>query len=173
MVARTKGIDITSVGSGNPGASNVARTMGTRWGVAVFALDGLKGTIPTAIGLLLDTRPGAYALAAAAVLGHMYPITRRFHGGKGVATSAGAFLVLHTVVFIALTAVWVIVRRITGKASAASIAIAIGLPLGVALAGSPAWEVIASLALAALVMLRHTANIKRLMRGSELPASSR
>jgi acyl phosphate:glycerol-3-phosphate acyltransferase len=172
MVARHKGIDITAVGSGNPGASNVARTMGARWGIAVFVLDGVKGTIPASVGLLLDARPGAYALAAAAVLGHMFPATRHLRGGKGVATSGGAFVVLQPVVFAILLAVWLLVRRITGKASLGSIAIALGLPVGVALAGSPGWEVAAGVGLAALVMLRHADNIERLMHGDELPAAA-
>ena len=171
-MARSKGIDITAVGSGNPGASNIARTMGTRWGVAVFVLDGLKGTLPALAGVLLDARPGAYALAAAAVLGHMFPAPRHFRGGKGVATTGGAFVVLHTVVFAILLAVWLLVRRTTGKASVGSIVIAFGLPVGVALAGSPGWEVAASICLAALVMLRHAGNIERLMHGGELPAAS-
>lgn len=171
MVARSKGIDITAVGSRNPGASNVARTMGTAWGVLVFVLDGLKGAIPAAVGLALDDAPMAYVFVAAAVLGHMYPVTRRFVGGKGVATVGGAMVVLHPLVFAVLTAVWVIVRKATGTASLGSLVIAIGLPIGIALDGSPAWEIAATIGLALLVMLRHTDNIKRLVRGSELSAS--
>ena len=177
MVARSRGIDITTVGSGNPGASNVARVMGTRWGVAVFVLDGMKGAIPAIAGVLLDSRPGAYCLIAAAVLGHMFPVTRRgparrFRGGKGVATTGGGIVVLHPVVFVSLTAIWLITRRTTGKASLGSIVIAAGLPIGVALAGSPAWEIAATIGLGALVMLRHASNIKRLVHGSELSATS-
>jgi glycerol-3-phosphate acyltransferase PlsY len=177
MVARSRGIDITTVGSGNPGASNVARVMGTRWGVAVFVLDGLKGTIPAIAGVLLHSRPGAYCLIAAAVLGHMFPAirrfpARRFHGGKGVATTGGGIVVLHPVVFASLTLIWVVTRRVTGKASLGSIVIAVGLPIGVALAGSPAWEIAATVGLGALVMLRHASNIRRLLHGSELSATS-
>ena len=172
MVARSRGIDITTVGSGNPGASNVARVMGTRWGIAVFVLDGLKGTLPALAGMLLDSRPGAYWLIAAAVLGHMYPVTRRFHGGKGVATSGGGIVVLHPVVFVLLTAIWLTSRKATGKASVGSIVIAVGLPVGVALSGSPAWEVAATVGLGALVTLRHASNIRRLFRGNELSATS-
>ena len=107
MVARSKGIDIHEVGSGNPGASNVARTMGTKWGVFVFFLDGLKGAIPAAVALMFTERPSpaAYAMTAAAVVGHMYPITRRFKGGKGVATMGGATLVLQPLLFVILTGV--------------------------------------------------------------------
>lgn len=177
MVARGRGIDITTVGSENPGASNVARVMGTRWGVAVFVLDGIKGAVPAIAGVLLDSRPGAYWLIAAAVLGHMFPVTRRgparrFRGGKGVATTGGGIVVLHPVVFVSLTAIWLITRRTTGKASLGSIVIAAGLPIGVALAGSPAWEIAATIGLGALVMLRHASNIKRLVHGSELSATS-
>jgi glycerol-3-phosphate acyltransferase PlsY len=171
MVARSRGIDIHSVGSGNPGASNVARTMGNWWGVLVFALDGLKGALPAAAGLGLDTRPGAYVLVAAAVLGHMYPVTRGLRGGKGVATMGGAMIVLQPVVFGVLLGVWVIARRATGTASVGSILIGIGLPVGVAIKGAPGWEIAAIIGLAALVMLRHTDNIKRLIAGRELSAS--
>ncbi len=175
MVARSKGIDIQKVGSGNPGASNIARTLGTKWGVVVFILDGLKGAIPAIVALLLTHRPSplAYAMVAAATLGHMYPITRRFKGGKGVATLGGATLVLQPWVFAILTVGWVVIRKATGKASLASLMLTVGLPLGVALSGGPGWEVATTAALGALVLLRHLDNIKRLLGGSELSASHR
>jgi glycerol-3-phosphate acyltransferase PlsY len=171
MVARAQGVDITAVGSGNPGASNVARTMGTAWGVLVFVLDGLKGAIPALTGVAIDEPKPTYALVAAAVIGHMYPVTRRFVGGKGVATVGGAMVVLHLPVFLMLTIIWIAIRKVTGKASLGSLVIAIGLPLGVALAGSPGWEIASAAGLAALVLMRHVDNIKRLVRGSELAAS--
>jgi glycerol-3-phosphate acyltransferase PlsY len=171
LVARSKGIDITTVGSGNPGASNIARTLGAKWGIAVFAMDALKGAVPAAVGLLLDTRPGAYVLVAAAVLGHMYPVTRGFRGGKGVATLGGATIVLHPVVFAALVVLWYVVRTATKKASLASFAVIIGLPVGVAVSGRAGWEVAAVVGLALLVMVRHVANIKRLLAGNELSAT--
>lgn len=173
MVARSKGIDIHKVGSGNPGASNVARTMGTKWGVAVFVLDGLKGAVPAGVALALTHRPSplAYVLVAAAVLGHMYPVTRRFKGGKGVATLGGATLVLQPLLFVILIVAWLAVRKVTGTASLASLMLTIGLPLGVALLGGPGWEVATAAALGVLVLLRHLDNIKRLLGGSELSAS--
>lgn len=171
IVARSKGIDITAVGSGNPGASNVARVLGSRWGVVVFVLDGVKGAIPAAVGVALGDRPLAYGLVCAAVLGHMFPVTRLGKGGKGVATVGGAIVVLHPIVFVALLAVWYVVRRTTHIASLASIAIAIGLPIGVALGGRQAWEVVAAIGLSALVMARHSSNIKRLIHGRELSSS--
>ena len=173
MVARSKGIDIHEVGSGNPGASNVARTMGTKWGVFVFFLDGLKGAIPAAVALMFTERPSpaAYAMTAAAVVGHMYPITRRFKGGKGVATMGGATLVLQPLLFVILTGVWLAVRKLTGKASLASLCIMAGLPIGVAVLRGPGWEVATTAALGVLVLMRHLDNIKRLLGGSELSAS--
>jgi len=173
MVARSKGIDIHEVGSGNPGASNIARTMGTKWGVVVFILDGLKGAIPAVVALLLTHRPSAlaYAMVAAATVGHMYPVTRRFKGGKGVATLGGATLVLQPLLFAILSVSWVAVRTATGKASLASLMLTVGFPLGVAVMGGPVWEVATAAALGALVLLRHLGNIKRLLGGRELSAS--
>ena len=173
IVARSKGIDITTVGSGNPGASNIARTMGTTWGVAVFLLDAIKGTIPAVVGLLAVGPGGAYALVAAAVAGHMFPITRGFRGGKGVATVGGAMVVLQPVVFAALLLLWTVVRSTTGRASLGSLAIAAGLPIGVALTRSPGWEIAAAAALSSVVLIRHADNIKRLFGGAELAATRR
>lgn len=173
MVARSRGVDILTQGSGNPGASNVARVLGTRWGALVFVLDALKGATPALVGLVLDTRPGAYAMVSAAVLGHMFPATRKFRGGKGVATMAGAMLVLHPVVWLALFAVWIVARWTTGKASLASLLITIGLPVGVAIDHGPGWEVLCVIGLCALVLVRHVDNIKRLIDRRELSATSR
>jgi glycerol-3-phosphate acyltransferase PlsY len=173
MVARSRGVDILSAGSGNPGASNVARVLGAGWGALVFAIDATKGAIPAGVGLLLDSRPGAYVLLAAAVLGHMYPLTRRFRGGKGVATSGGGMLVLHPLVSLLLLVLWLFVRRFSGKASLASLLVTIGLPVGVAIVGAPAWEVVSIVALGALVMVRHADNIKRLVARRELSATRR
>ncbi len=169
-IARSKGVDIHTVGSGNPGASNIARTFGTPWGVLVFVLDGLKGAIPAAVGLLVDDRPLAYAMVGAAVLGHMFPITRRFKGGKGVATMGGASFVLQPLISFGMLLLWIVVRKLTKKASLASLAIMIGYPACVAIVGAPGWEIVAILAINGLVLARHGENIKRLVRGRELSA---
>ena len=172
IVARSRGIDIQQVGSGNPGASNVARVMGTKWGVVVFILDGMKGAIPAAVGWpLLDDRAAAYGMLGAAVLGHMFPITRRLKGGKGVATMGGGALVLQPILSLALLVFWVVVRKLSGKASVASLAIMVGLPIAVAVKGAPGWEVAALVACNMLVLVRHLDNIKRLLAGRELSAA--
>lgn len=170
-IARTKGVDITKVGSGNPGASNIARTFGTWWGVLVFVLDGLKGALPAATGTLFADRHVAWAMVAASVLGHMFPVTRRFSGGKGVATMAGASFVMEPLVSLVLLGVWGLVRTTTGLASLASITIVIGLPVGAAIRGVPGWELVVIVLVGLLVLVRHARNIERLLRGRELSAS--
>jgi len=172
MVARSRGIDITKVGSGNPGASNVSRTMGRAWGIAVFVLDALKGIIPAAVGAyLLESRPLGFAMVAASILGHMFPITRGLQGGKGVATMAGSMFVLQPLVALILFFVWFAVLKATKKSSIASLALIVGLPLLCGIKGVPAWEILAMVGINALLLMRHTENIKRLVRGTELSAS--
>jgi glycerol-3-phosphate acyltransferase PlsY len=170
IVARSRGVDILTQGSGNPGTSNVTRILGPRWGALVFLLDALKGAVPALVGLALGTRLGAYILVTAAVLGHMFPATRHFRGGKGVATMAGAMIVLNLVISVVLSVVWVVTRKLTGKASLASLTLIIGLPLGVAISGAPAWELVYVVALSALVLVRHVDNIRRLIDRRELSA---
>jgi len=172
MVARSRGIDITKVGSGNPGASNVSRTMGRAWGIAVFVLDALKGIIPAAVGAyLLESRPLGFAMVAASILGHMFPITRRLQGGKGVATMAGSMFVLQPLVALILFFVWFAVLKLSKKSSIASLALIVGLPVLCGIKGVPAWEILAMVGINALLLMRHTENIKRLVRGTELSAS--
>jgi glycerol-3-phosphate acyltransferase PlsY len=172
LVARANGIDIAAVGSGNPGASNVTRALGWRKGVWVFVLDALKGAVAAGLGLLVDGRPAGYWLGAAAIVGHVFPIIRRVRGGKGVATGGGVMAVLQPLVAVVLMVAWFAVSRLTAKASIASIVVVTLLPVGVAVTGSPGWEVAASIGLCALVMARHLGNMKRLMTRGEPKLSS-
>jgi glycerol-3-phosphate acyltransferase PlsY len=167
LVASASGVDITATGSGNPGASNVTRALGWRKGLAVFVLDALKGAVATLIGLWLGGRAGGYAFGAAAIVGHIFPVTRGFRGGKGVATGGGVLAVLHPIVAAVVAAVWLALSRLTGKAAVASIAAVAITPVGLALAGAPAWEFAATLGLCALLSVRHAGNIRRLLRGEE------
>jgi glycerol-3-phosphate acyltransferase PlsY len=167
LVGRRFGRDPTREGSGNPGATNVYRTAGRRAGLLVAVGDAAKGALPAAVGYLVDGRPLATVGWAAAVAGHVLPVTRRRQGGKGVATAAGGAAVLHPFVTIALVAVFAMVVRVSRRASAGSVAIAVLLPVGVALVGRPAWEVIAAAALGALVLVRHRGNVQRLLAGTE------
>ena len=172
LVARANGIDITTFGSGNPGASNVTRALGWRKGIWVFVLDALKGAIAAGLGLLVDGRPAAYWLGAAAILGHVFPIISRFRGGKGVATGAGVMVVLHPFVTAGLAVVWIVLSRLTSKASIASIAVIVLLPVGLLASGAPGWELAATIGLCALVMARHLGNLKRLVTRKEPKLSS-
>jgi glycerol-3-phosphate acyltransferase PlsY len=103
----------------------------------------------------------------------MFPLTRRFRGGKGVATMGGAMLALHPATSLVLLAVWLVIRKLTGKASLASLFITVGLPVGIAVSGAPGWEIVYVVALCALVLVRHVDNIKRLIGRRELSATSR
>ncbi len=167
LVGRRAGLDPTQAGSGNPGASNAYRTMGRRAGATVLVGDVCKGALAAALGLATGNRAVAVACGLAAVLGHVAPVTRRLRGGKGVATAAGMALVLVPVPALALAGVWVAVARLSGTASLASIAIAVGLPVGTALVGRPPGEVVAFAACGLLVVARHHENIDRLRRGEE------
>jgi glycerol-3-phosphate acyltransferase PlsY len=167
LIARANGIDIRAVGSGNPGASNVTRALGWRKGAWVFALDAAKGALAAAIGLVAGGRPGGYVLGAVAIVGHVFPVWTRFRGGKGVATGGGALAVMSPITFVSLVVVWVVLLKVTHKASVASIVVTILVPVGVAIEHRSWWEVLAVMGLGALVMARHLGNIRRLLANRE------
>lgn len=167
LVGRRAGLDPTREGSGNPGASNAYRTMGRRAGALVLGGDLMKGAVAAGLGLAASGRPVAVACGLAAVVGHVFPVTRGFQGGKGVATAAGMTLVLLPVVAVLLAVVWALVAKVSGTASLASIVIAAGLPVAAAVGGRPALEVAAFAACGLFVVARHHSNIDRLLRGEE------
>jgi glycerol-3-phosphate acyltransferase PlsY len=167
LVGRHEGHDVTSEGSGNPGASNTYRTMGRRAGAIVLLGDVAKGAVAAEMGLATGNRAVGVACGLAAVLGHVAPVTRGFRGGKGVATGAGMALVLLPVPTLVLAVVWVAAVRITGAASAGSVAVAVGFPVAAAVTGRPPGEVLAFAACGALVVVRHRENLERLRRGDE------
>jgi glycerol-3-phosphate acyltransferase PlsY len=168
IVARRRGVDVTAAGSGNPGASNTFRLLGWKAGALVFAMDACKGAFATAIGLAVDGHRGAYILGGAAVLGHVWPITRKFKGGRGVATGAGMMLVLFPVITLILTVAWIVLAKVTHKASLASVTVVVAFPVLVALAGHSWGDVAILAALALVVLVRHVSNLRRLVRGEEL-----
>lgn len=167
LVGRLVGRDPTREGSGNPGASNVYRLAGKRAGIAVLIIDVCKGAVPAAVGLAVGGRGLGVACGLAAMAGHVLPADRRFRGGKGVATLGGACLVLHPAVSLCLLAVWAAVMRASRVAALGSLAMAALLPVGVAIAGRPGWEVAAMAAAAIVVAVRHRSNVDRLLRGHE------
>jgi glycerol-3-phosphate acyltransferase PlsY len=171
LVARAKGRDVLREGSGNPGASNVARLLGWRYGVLVLVVDFAKGAAAAGAGLAVGGRAGAYVLGAAAVVGHTFPLWRK--GGKGVAAAGGMLVVLFPAIVAGLGVVWVLLARVVRKASLASLAVTVAFPVAVAAFGYDGWEVLLVAGLAVLVVVRHAANIRRLLRREEMDLRSR
>jgi glycerol-3-phosphate acyltransferase PlsY len=165
LVARSRGRDITKEGSGNPGASNVARLLGWKAGALVLVLDFAKGAFAAGAGLAIGGRVGAFALGVAAMVGHILPLYRK--GGKGVATGAGVLIVLYPFVVAGLAVVWLVVARVFHKASLGSLLVTILFPIAVLVLGFDRWEVAVLGGLAVLVLVRHAANIRRLIRREE------
>jgi glycerol-3-phosphate acyltransferase PlsY len=166
LVARAHGHDVTREGSGNPGASNVARLVGWRAGALVLVIDFAKGAIAAGVGLAVGGRAGAFALGVAAIVGHTFPLYRK--GGKGVATASGALVVLYPLIVVGLAVVWVVVARVFHKASLASLLGAVLFPIVAAATGwYQPWEIVVLSALAILVITRHFGNIRRLLRRQE------
>ena len=133
-------------------------------------MDFAKGALAAGVGLAIDGRPGAFVLGAAAIVGHTFPLYRK--GGKGVAAGAGMLVVLYPLIVVGLGVVWVIVARVLKKASLASLLVTVLFPVTVWLAGYDLWEVAVLAALAVLVVLRHAANIRRLVRREEIDLQS-
>jgi glycerol-3-phosphate acyltransferase PlsY len=168
LVARATGHDVLREGSGNPGASNVYRLAGWKAGLLVFLADLGKGAIASGVGLVLDGHRGAYLLGLAAVVGHMLPVTRRFKGGRGVATAGGVLVVLFPLIALVLAVVWFLIARVLRKASVASLVVVLAFPILVAATGGTLLDISVTTALAVLVLARHVPNLRRLVRGQEL-----
>lgn len=167
LVARATGHDVLAEGSGNPGASNVYRLAGWKAGLIVLVGDIGKGSLAAGVGLALDGHRGAYMLGLAAVVGHVFPVTQRFHGGRGVATAAGVLIVIYPLIALGLAIVWLLIARVLRKASVASIVVTVAFPVAVVVTGSPWGDVLITTALALLVLSRHGPNLRRLFRGEE------
>jgi glycerol-3-phosphate acyltransferase PlsY len=168
LVRALRGVDIRTVGSGNIGATNVWRTYGPRFGIAVMVLDALKGFVPALVASLWLGPLWGVLAGAAAMLGHSRPVFLRFaRGGKMVATCGGAFLGVAPVVGGIGAAVWILVFAVCRYASVASITAALSLPIVAFALGEP-WPVIAFAAAAAVaVLFLHRTNIRRLRSGTE------
>lgn len=197
LVARAHGINIFEHGSKSPGATNVKRVLGKKAGNTVFALDALKGALAAGwpllverIGIaqmaetknavswtykfldytLLDPKtviPVAVTGLLAAVIGHSFSCFTRFKGGKGVATSAGGFVVLMPVVTLIALVVWLATFYGSRYVSLASIFAAIAIPVGAFLLHKPPLLIGLAALIGAFVIILHRANIKRLLNGTE------
>ncbi len=176
LVARwVAGIDVREHGSGNIGATNVARLLGKKWGAVVLGLDVLKGLLPVAILPSLfgiSTRESGLAeisIGAAAVLGHCFSVFLGFKGGKGVATAIGVFLAIAPVQIFLLTVIGLVLIAWKGYVSLASVVCAALLPVFLYWAHQPLAVQLVGEILAALVVLKHWPNMVRILRGQELP----
>ena len=190
LVARAKGVNIFEVGSKNPGATNVRRVLGPGPGNLVFALDAAKGALAAAwafgaistkitidlsapLSLLNGTYVGAdwvnmgMAGLVGAMLGHSFSCFTGFRGGKGVATAAGGCLVLMPLGALVAAAVWVATFYASRYVSLASILSAVALPITVFLQGQPKPLLVFSSLASLFVIVRHRANITRLVNGTE------
>ncbi len=180
LVARAKGVDLLSFGSGNPGATNVARALGPKLGVFVFLLDVVKGTVPAALGGLwfasqspsiwsLDARDHSLFLGSLAVIGHSLSPFLRFRGGKGIATGLGALLGTAPVVGVAGFSGFIILFLPTRIVSLASLVGAtLVLVAGYVTKQSPLFLWVYGV-LVAYVFWKHRENIGRLLKGQEKP----
>lgn len=176
IAGRVRGVDLRKHGSGNLGATNVARVLGPKLGGLVFVADLLKGFLPVfflaghTVSSMLRPEVWALVYGAAAILGHVRPIFLLGKGGgKGVATASGVFLALAFVPMLIAQVVWIAVFYFTRYVSLASLMGAAVLPIAIiAWFRDPSSPVfIASLVIAAFVFWTHRANISRLRRGEE------
>jgi len=181
LVARARGIDIRSVGSGNIGATNVFRTLGKTAGILVMLADAAKGFLACCLVAPVMTRlltvqeassPAVlenFKIAAgiAAILGHNYTCWLGFKGGKGVATTAGVLLALFPKAFLVGLGVWLLVLAVSRYVSLASITAAAALPFAVWLGGASGTLIAVATFLGALAIYKHRSNIGRLLNGTE------
>ena len=168
LLARRAGIDVRFAGSGNVGAANVMRTTGTRRAILVMSLDVAKGALAVALALVAHAGVTLTALAAAAaVVGHIYPVWLRFHGGKGVAVAAGVFAVLTPIATALAAGLFLVIVWLTRYVSLGSIAATVALPPAAWITGEPIAVVLAAAGSGGLILFRHRGNIRRLREGTE------
>ncbi len=171
------GIDIRDYGSGNAGATNTFRILGSRWGTIVMIVDVLKGVAATSLFVLLpyyltsewDRTNFMVGLGLAAVLGHIFPIWADFRGGKGVATLFGMIIAIQPLVAVCCVGVFLLVLYMTRFVSLSSILASVAFAVFILFVFNekePLYRAFA-IAVALLVVLTHQKNITRILRGSE------
>lgn len=173
LTRRIAAEDIRSRGSGNIGATNVVRVAGKRIGALTLALDMLKGGLPVYVALVLMDRAlfGEVLVAFVALsafFGHLYPVFLKFKtGGKGVATAFGCFLAISPGACGCAMAVFCLILWRFHFVSAGSLSASATLPVFTALWGNSPWWVFAAAVMAVFIFIRHEANIRRLLKGTE------
>ena len=168
LIAKRQGITVSEAGSGNIGATNVARTAGKKAGILTLVGDVLKGLLPVlVVGWLGLGEIVQASTAVMAILGHLFSVFMRFSGGKGVATGLGVFLGLAPTAILTALLGFVIVFAATRFVSLASLIAAALTPFLIFFFSYPRPHTIAGIIIAVLIILRHHENISRLMKGEE------
>lgn len=171
MTRLITGKDVRSYGSGNVGATNAARILGFKYGLLIAILDILKGILAVSIAkTLIQAGDPRYFLLIASLLviiGHNWSIFLKFSGGKGVATTFGIILSLYPIAFLVFSLSWISIVLLTRYVSLASIISAILVPIIVYITTANIYDLLFTLLFAILIVLRHSGNIKRLVKGNE------
>ena len=169
IVARLMSLpDPRSLGSGNPGATNVLRTGNKKAAVITLLGDLLKGLLPVLLARWLHFEPLALcAVGLAAIIGHMYPVFLGFKGGKGVATTLGVLLGISWPLAVGWVIIWLSVAKISGYSSLAALIATMILPLAAWLLNYSQAIVLLTIAISLLIVWRHRGNIKNLASGKE------
>ncbi len=167
LVAKSQGVDIFSVGSGNAGFTNVLRTMGFKYASIVLAGDILKGTLAAAIGFKLAGEWGMLAASAMAIIGHTFSCFIGFKGGKGVATGAGVLLFISPPSFLICALALSSLAYFTGYMSVGSLTAVILCPILLFVTGESPLVVTVFTVCALFVIWMHRTNIARLRNGTE------
>ena len=167
LITRAMGLgDLRGIGSGNIGATNVLRTGNKKAAAATLLLDGAKGAVAVLVARHFAGPEAALVAGAAALLGHCFPVWLGFRGGKGVATFLGVVLALAPLVGLITCATWLLIAKVSKISSLSALVAAVLAPAWLAVLGPPG-SVWLGIALAALVLARHHANIRRLIDGTE------
>ena len=165
ILGRMNGIDIKKEGSGNAGTTNVLRTLGKKAALITMVVDIMKGVIGVKLGFLLAGPTAAYMCAVAAFCGHIWPALYNFRGGKGVATAFGVITAVNWQLGLAVLAVVAVFVILSKRMSLGSIMGAISFPL-LAWFMEPGF-IVYGFIMAVIVVVKHRANIGRLIRGEE------
>ena len=167
IFSRLRGRDVREQGSGNAGATNMARTFGLGMGFLTLAGDFLKAAVVTALGYALAGDWGLMAGGAACITGHCFPVFYRFRGGKGISVGAAIGLAIDWRVFVGIVVVFLIAAFLSKKASFGSVCAAVAIVALSILFSVPLPRLILAIYAAALAVFQHRTNIGRIVEGTE------
>jgi glycerol-3-phosphate acyltransferase PlsY len=176
LVAKARGVDIRTVGSGNIGATNAFRVLGKGLGIFVLLMDALKGWVAVIIGagIVDQVLPGGPPLeylritaGVTAILGHNFTCWLHFKGGKGIATSAGVLIALVPWALLIILSLFIILFLVTRYVSVGSIAASFSLPFATWFTTNDVGLTVVTGAMGALAIIKHRKNIQRLLNGTE------